>query len=88
MFSTERDASKVALAHLVARLKIGGYVLLDAQFLTEHLAQFGAEEIARAEYHRRLERALARAGDFYRVPAFAPGEAVLQAIGKDQGKVA
>src|SRR6202008_3310630 len=43
MFSTERDASKVALVHLIARLKAGGFALLDAQFLTEHLATFGAE---------------------------------------------
>jgi leucyl/phenylalanyl-tRNA--protein transferase len=80
MFSSERDASKVALAHLVARLKFGGYRLLDAQFMTEHLAQFGTEEIPRSEYLKRLERALAVTGDFYRMPAYAPGEAVLQAI--------
>jgi leucyl/phenylalanyl-tRNA--protein transferase len=80
MFSLERDASKVALAHLVGRLRIGGYLLLDAQFMTEHLAQFGAQEIPRKEYHRRLERALAQTADFFRMPAYAPGEAVLQAI--------
>jgi leucyl/phenylalanyl-tRNA--protein transferase len=80
MFSAARDASKVALAYLVARLKVGGYRLLDAQFMTEHLSQFGAEEIGRAEYRKRLERALAGAGDFYRLPAYAPPEAVLQAI--------
>ena len=50
MFSIERDASKVALVHLVARLKAGGFRLLDAQFLTDHLASFGAEEISRADY--------------------------------------
>jgi leucyl/phenylalanyl-tRNA--protein transferase len=69
MFSTERDASKVALVHLAARLISGGFVLLDAQFITEHLAQFGAEEIDRLEYHRRLGRALARDGDFQRLGA-------------------
>ena len=58
MFSRERDASKVALVHLVDRLKRGGYVLLDAQFLTAHLAQFGTHEIPRAAYLARLERAL------------------------------
>lgn len=80
MFSAVREASKVALVHLVARLKVGGYLLLDAQFMTDHLRQFGAEEIPRAEYLRRLEGALARTGDFYRLPAYAPPEAVLQAI--------
>ncbi len=67
MFSRRRDASKVALVHLVARLIAGGYRLLDAQFITEHLTQFGAEEIVRAEYHRRLAHALKAEGDFYRL---------------------
>ena len=58
MFSRERDASKVALAHLVARLKRGGWTLLDAQFQTEHLAQFGAMEISRTGYMRCLQEAL------------------------------
>ncbi|MBW8269195.1 leucyl/phenylalanyl-tRNA--protein transferase [Caldovatus aquaticus] len=58
MFSRERDASKVALVHLVARLRLGGFTLLDTQFLTAHLAQFGALEIPRAEYRRRLARAM------------------------------
>ena len=65
MFSRARDASKVALVHLVARLIAGGFRLLDAQFMTEHLAQFGAEEIPRREYLKRLDRALAVDGDFY-----------------------
>jgi leucyl/phenylalanyl-tRNA--protein transferase len=58
MFSQERDASKVALVHLVERLRRGGFVLLDTQFLTAHLAQFGTYEISRAEYQTRLARAL------------------------------
>jgi leucyl/phenylalanyl-tRNA---protein transferase len=58
MFSRATDASKIALAHLVARLKMGGFRLLDTQFLTAHLVQFGAIEISRAAYHRRLQRAL------------------------------
>ena len=65
MFSRRRDASKVALVHLVGRLIAGGYVLLDAQFMTDHLRQFGALEIARAEYHRRLRAALEVDADFY-----------------------
>lgn len=59
MFSRERDASKVALVHLVARLKIGGFLLLDTQFLTAHLAQFGAVEIPQNAYLARLKRAIA-----------------------------
>jgi len=60
MFSRETDASKVALVHLVSRLIEGGYVLLDTQFLTEHLARFGTIEIPRNEYLARLRRAIAR----------------------------
>ena len=54
MFSRERDASKVALVHLVARLRRGGWTLLDAQFLTDHLSQFGAVETPQAAYLERL----------------------------------
>lgn len=55
MFSRERDASKVALVHLVARLKRGGWRLLDAQFLTAHLTQFGAVEMPQAAYLKVLK---------------------------------
>lgn len=58
MFSRVRDASKVALVHLVARLRSGGFTLLDAQFTTEHLNQFGAREIPRKDYRRQLSVAL------------------------------
>ncbi len=58
MFSRARDASKVALVHLVARLALGGFTLLDTQFLTRHLTQFGAHEIPRATYKARLAEAL------------------------------
>ncbi len=54
--------------------------VLDTQFLTEHLAQFGTCEISRADYRQRLERALALRPDFFRLAAYAPGEAILQAI--------
>jgi len=80
MFSTARDASKVALVHLVARLVAGGYELLDTQFLTEHLAQFGVTEISRSDYRRRLSKALATQGDFYGLAAGATGIDCLQAI--------
>lgn len=59
MFSRERDASKVALVHLVARLKRGGWCLLDTQFLTQHLSQFGAAETPQAAYLTHLASALA-----------------------------
>ncbi len=65
MFSRERDASKVALAHLVLRLRLGGYRLLDTQFITSHLAQFGTIEISRADYRRRLAEAIAVKAQFY-----------------------
>lgn len=58
MFSRVRDASKVALCHLAARLRNSGFVLLDSQFVTDHLRQFGAVEIDRPDYKRRLAAAL------------------------------
>lgn len=65
MFHRERDASKVALTHLVARLKAGGFQLLDTQFMTLHLASLGAMEISRDAYHRALEEALTLPADFH-----------------------
>lgn len=65
MFSRVRDASKVALAHLVARLKAGNFALLDSQFLTSHLAQFGAIEIPRDDYLELLANAVSREAAFY-----------------------
>jgi leucyl/phenylalanyl-tRNA---protein transferase len=64
MFSRERDASKVALVHLVARLKAGGFRLLDAQFINDHLKQFGAVEVSRNSYQRMLDQAIAEEADF------------------------
>lgn len=64
MFSTRTDASKIALAYLVDRLRQAGFTLFDAQFLTPHLASLGAVEILRAEYHARLEAALSGAAVF------------------------
>ena len=75
MFSFARDASKVALVHLVARLRLGGFTLLDTQFVTAHLAQFGAAEIPREVYKQQLADAVDR-------PAIwlaDPGEAALEA---------
>jgi leucyl/phenylalanyl-tRNA--protein transferase len=67
MFSIERDASKVALVHLVARLKVGGFTLLDIQFITEHLRRFGAFELDRKTYQNRLNEALPVKADFHRM---------------------
>lgn len=64
MFSRVTDASKLALAYLVHRLRAGGYTLFDTQFLTPHLASLGAVEISRAEYQRRLAKALTGQADF------------------------
>jgi leucyl/phenylalanyl-tRNA--protein transferase len=80
MFSLARDASKVALTHLIGRLIVGGYALLDTQFLTSHLAQFGAQDIPRAHYRKRLGHALAAPADFAAMDVYAPGASVLQAI--------
>jgi leucyl/phenylalanyl-tRNA--protein transferase len=66
MFSRVADASKVALVHLVALIRVGGYCLLDLQFVTEHLAQFGAIEVSRAQYRRLLAEALRYRGVFPR----------------------
>ncbi|MCV6574557.1 MAG: leucyl/phenylalanyl-tRNA--protein transferase [Cohaesibacter sp.] len=65
MVSRARDASKIALVHLVERLKAGGYTLLDTQFITDHLRQFGAIEIAKEDYQKHLEQALQDHADFY-----------------------
>jgi leucyl/phenylalanyl-tRNA--protein transferase len=64
MFHLARDASKIALVHLVARLKAGHYRLLDTQFVTEHLRTFGAVEVSRPVYHKLLDAALVGEGNF------------------------
>ena len=64
MFHRERDASKVALVHLVARLKAGRFRLLDTQFVTDHLRRFGATEVSRPVYHKLLDAALVGEGNF------------------------
>jgi leucyl/phenylalanyl-tRNA--protein transferase len=75
MFSFARDASKVALVHLVARLRLGGFTLLDTQFVTGHLAQFGAAEIPREIYKQQLASAV----DYPAVWLTDPGQDVLEA---------
>jgi leucyl/phenylalanyl-tRNA---protein transferase len=68
MFHRVRDASKVALAHLVARLKLGGFKLLDTQFVTEHLAQFGAVDVPRRLYKRLLREAIEAPAEWHPWP--------------------
>ncbi len=77
MFSTARDASKVALVHLVARLRLGGFSLLDTQFVTAHLSQFGACEVPRDAYKAMLERAARQPARWISDPG---GEALAGAI--------
>jgi leucyl/phenylalanyl-tRNA--protein transferase len=86
MFHRERDASKVALVHLVARLKRGGFRLLDTQFVTQHLAQFGAVEVPRREYKRLLAAALDEPAEWYAWPRRhrVTGAEALAAIGAQE----
>ena len=75
MFHRARDASKVALVHLVARLIAGGFELLDTQYVTEHLRSFGAVEIPRRRYRALLDRAIAgEPADFLKLPARASAD--------------
>lgn len=81
MFSRERDASKVALVHLVGRLKASGYTLLDTQFITEHLKQFGACEIPADNYRKLLSDAVGLKADFNYWPAAGvDGASALQPV--------
>ncbi len=82
MFHHARDASKVALVHLVARLLAGGYGLLDTQYVTEHLRSFGAIEVPRDRYRLLLDAALDDVADFEALPAVMSGEDVLEIISK------
>jgi leucyl/phenylalanyl-tRNA---protein transferase len=88
MFSHERDASKVALVSLVERLRAGNYRLLDTQFVTDHLRQFGATEMSRAAYRARLREALEAPAIFYSdeggVLSVAPWSSWGGAIGSSQ----
>jgi leucyl/phenylalanyl-tRNA--protein transferase len=72
MFHTARDASKVALVHLVARLIAGGFSLLDTQFVTDHLRTFGATEVSRRRYQSLLDEAVAGDANFFALPTDRP----------------
>ncbi len=72
MFHRVRDASKIALVHLVARLRAGGFRLCDTQYVTAHLKTFGAVDVPKIRYHRLLEEALIGEADFAALPANRP----------------
>ena len=78
MFSQATDASKVALAYLVDRLRMGGFILCDTQFITDHLASLGAVEITRAEYHAQLAKALEQPASFNRLATVPSAQDVIQ----------
>jgi leucyl/phenylalanyl-tRNA---protein transferase len=80
MFHEARDASKVALVHLVARLRACGYRLLDAQFTTEHLSQFGAVEVPRPAYRRMLAAAIEHPARWSAWPDQVDGATALAAL--------
>jgi leucyl/phenylalanyl-tRNA--protein transferase len=80
MFSTETDASKIALMYLCARLIHGGFTLLDTQFVTDHLRQFGTIEIERAAFHGALEQALRRDADYSRLRTDASPATIIATI--------
>lgn len=80
MFSRRTNASKIALAWLVHRLRAGGFTLFDTQFLTPHLASLGAQEISRATYHARLHHALDRRATFD-PPGYAPYPSLISSSG-------
>jgi leucyl/phenylalanyl-tRNA---protein transferase len=84
MFHRERDASKIALVHLVARLKGGGFRLLDTQFVTDHLKTFGALEVPRRQYQKLLDNALGDTADFGRL-SFARPLSGLEAVERAAG---
>lgn len=80
MFSVERDVSKIALIHLAARLIAGGFTLLDTQFVTDHLKQFGTIEVDRETFHSLLSAAVRGAADFHRLPPRPRPETILDII--------
>ncbi len=81
MVSRRADMSKIALVHLVARLKAGGFTLLDCQFQTDHLRQFGVVEIPKAEYLGRLAAAVDAEADFGALASGTDGGAVMGMLG-------
>lgn len=88
MFSEVRDTSKIALVYLCARLVRGGFTLLDTQFVTDHLRQFGTIEVGKTVFHRKLEHAMQTEGDFWALPVTASPDEVLACLTNGQGSPA
>lgn len=80
MVSRATDASKIALVHLVGRLRAGGFTLLDCQFQTDHLRQFGVVEMAKADYLNLLANAIDEKADFYALPGATPGREIMRLL--------
>ncbi len=80
MFSREDNASKIALLYLIARLKIGGFAVLDTQFFSAHLAQFGVKEMPNADYQTLLAAHLNDPADFLKAGPYLSAGTVLQSI--------
>jgi leucyl/phenylalanyl-tRNA--protein transferase len=80
MYSRAKDASKAALVHLAARLRHGGFKLLDAQFITPHLEQFGAQTLPRRIFHALLGAALQTSGDFFALAQDTSGEELVEIL--------
>lgn len=80
MFSKKTDASKIALIHLVYRMKVGNFRLLDTQFTTEHLERFGVVEIPRDDYRILLENAVGQEADFFAYAGGATSDVILQSF--------
>lgn len=80
MVSRATDASKIALVHLVGRLRAGGFTLLDCQFQTDHLRQFGVMELPKAEYLTLLADAVDEKADFYALPGATPGREIMRLL--------
>jgi leucyl/phenylalanyl-tRNA---protein transferase len=85
MFSTERDASKVALVYLVARLIHGGFTLLDTQFVTDHLRQFGTVDLDKTAFHKALEAAITGSADYLALPFDTPPEEIVAIVRRAAG---
>jgi len=83
MFSRQNNGSKMALVGLLARLNLGGFKLLDMQFLTPHLASLGGIEISQEDYQNQLEAALVLKADFYRLKATAPYSLLALSVSHD-----
>ncbi len=87
MFSIERDASKVGLVYLVARLVRGGFTLLDTQFVTDHLRQFGTVDLDKTAFHKALEGAVSGRADYLLLPEDTSPEEIIAIVRRASGDI-